>query len=264
MKILLLGELACTKSIVNHDIVIYNTTTPVNEYLSQNAFDLLIIDSKYFSQEITFSPVLLLSENIEKDFSIAQPSKIQFLAHSSIEEKELNFLLQCIEDKNFNIDKYLENYKVIGEYSRIRKSEIRKVKEEIAKYFADFYGDDFKSKLNAELILEELTANAIYHAFGKSINLKILKDEYRHIFVMRDKFGKLTKEEILYWFKKNAEKDNFLDHGRGLYLIRVCSDRLIFNIKKDVQTEIIVVNFINKTSDKSDKIRKPLYIFENE
>jgi len=69
-----------------------------------------------------------------------------------------------------------------------------------------------------------------------------------------DSSGKLRKKDVLYWLERNMIKDNrgisigfFDNHGKGLYISRETSDRLIINIIPEQKTEIVVVNYAEST-----------------
>lgn len=143
-------------------------------------------------------------------------------------------------------------------------------------------------------IFEELTSNAMIRApkdsFGQykyqlevssSDKLKPMGDiklsendyfdigygQYLNTFILivRDKYGTLRKEEILRRLNRHITPDENTgfppgltdSHGRGLYICREFSDHLIFNIKQNVQTEIIV--FLEK---KNNNGHRALSIYE--
>ncbi|MCC5814685.1 MAG: response regulator [Leptospira sp.] len=67
------------------------------------------------------------------------------------------------------------------------------------------------------------------------------------ILVTQDRFGSLEKSEILYRLDRHITSEDEIglppglsdSHGRGLYICREISDQLIFNLHKNVKTEII-------------------------
>lgn len=80
------------------------------------------------------------------------------------------------------------------------------------------------------------------------------------ILITQDRFGSLKKSEILHRLDRqitNDEKTGFPigledSHGRGLYICREISDQLIFNIQKNVKTEIIsLIDKMGRTGFKS-------------
>ena len=79
------------------------------------------------------------------------------------------------------------------------------------------------------------------------------------IIVTRDCFGSLKKEEILNRLDRHINVDETAglppgvndSHGRGLYICREISDSIIFNIEKNVRTEVIT--FLDNSENKSYK-----------
>jgi CheY-like chemotaxis protein len=73
------------------------------------------------------------------------------------------------------------------------------------------------------------------------------QDKNTFILVVQDRFGSLKKEEIIMRLDRHISNDIATgfptglsdSHGRGLYICREISDQLIFNIKKNIKTEII-------------------------
>lgn len=124
-------------------------------------------------------------------------------------------------------------------------------------------------------ILEELTSNAMIRAprdeegnFKYQFelpshdlivpleNIQLQEEDYfiigygqtkdTFVLVVRDRFGSLRKEEVLYRLDRHITSDESGlppglsdSHGRGLYICREYSDQLIFNIQKNRCTEII-------------------------
>ncbi len=150
------------------------------------------------------------------------------------------------------------------------------------------------SNKNINQVLEELTANAMIrapineqgkHKFQVELvakdmiinNEEVILDENDYfeigygiydktcIFTTKDKFGTLKKEEILNRLDRHitVENNEILPvgindkHGRGLYICREISDTIIFNIEKNIQTEVIVF-----ASSNENKPYKTLSIFE--
>ncbi|MDD5674179.1 MAG: response regulator [Chitinivibrionales bacterium] len=80
-----------------------------------------------------------------------------------------------------------------------------------------------------------------------------------------DQRGALTKKDVLYWLERNTVRGadglslGILDeHGKGLFITRETTDRLIINIKRDKTTEIIMLNYNQGKYDG----HKPLWIHE--
>lgn len=147
---------------------------------------------------------------------------------------------------------------------------------------------------NIHQVLEELTSNAMIRAprdkEGKSKyqietpeedkitrtkNIKLNEEDYfelgygfykdTFLVITRDNYGALRKEEIL----KRLDRQITLDpttnlpagigdsHGRGLFICREITDTIVFNIKKNVKTEIIAF-----FKAKSEKAFKSVSIYE--
>lgn len=72
-----------------------------------------------------------------------------------------------------------------------------------------------------------------------------------------DSAGKLKKEDILYWISRNITGEGVFDnHGRGLFLMRVNTDRMIINVDPGIKTEVILVKYFQELYEGF----KPLYI----
>ncbi|MCB1158687.1 MAG: response regulator [Leptospiraceae bacterium] len=86
------------------------------------------------------------------------------------------------------------------------------------------------------------------------------------IIVTRDRFGSLRKEEILKRFDRHiyTNPETGLpfglsdSHGRGLFICREIADSIIFNIKRNVMTEVIA--FLQPRTQ--ERYHKSLSIFE--
>jgi len=134
------------------------------------------------------------------------------------------------------------------------------------------------------LVLQELLTNAMFygarnengaqkenweHHFvlpeEQAIELEWIEDSEKVGICVRDKGGKLDGDTILHWLERQTRKDELgipigaLDiHGRGLFFSRIFSDRLIVNIRKGLQTEVLSVNW----KETPPVGQKPLLIFQ--
>ncbi|OGS37504.1 MAG: hypothetical protein A2293_12640 [Elusimicrobia bacterium RIFOXYB2_FULL_49_7] len=136
---------------------------------------------------------------------------------------------------------------------------------------------------NLEMVVVELLNNAIFYGIKDmdpekkedwndqfilnegEVNLSWGKDEEKIIFSVSDSGGKLTKKKVLHWLSRQIDKDDtgmpvgLLDfHGRGFFISREYVDRLIINIKKNIRTEIICLQYVKG----SYQGHKPLLINE--
>jgi CheY-like chemotaxis protein len=80
-----------------------------------------------------------------------------------------------------------------------------------------------------------------------------------------DQKGRLSKKEVLFWLERNTARageglaPGFFDtHGKGLFITRETNDRFIVNIKRNVRTEIIIINYHEGLYDG----HRPLWIHE--
>ncbi len=175
-------------------------------------------------------------------------------------------------------------------YKTIKSSKEREIFSAEVSYYFQKKG----AHSSISQIIEELTANAMIRApknekgeFKFQIHEKesdklISNDSFElsqedyfeigygiynklFIFITRDYYGTLTKEEILHRLDRQISIDEKTgkpigindSHGRGLYICREFSDQLIFNIQKNKMTEVIAI------LDSSDsKSYKGVSIFE--
>jgi anti-sigma regulatory factor (Ser/Thr protein kinase) len=99
----------------------------------------------------------------------------------------------------------------------------------------------------------------------KAIVVTVGKDEESYGISISDEGGRLRKSDVLYWMNRQISRDGkglplgiFDMHGRGLFIARRYIDRLIVNVQPGVKTEIVIINYYNKTFYGY----KPLYINE--
>lgn len=72
-----------------------------------------------------------------------------------------------------------------------------------------------------------------------------------------DSGGKLKKEDILYWISRNISGEGVFDnHGRGLFLMRVNTDRMVINVDPGKKTEVVLIKYFEEIYEGF----KPLYI----
>lgn len=196
--------------------------------------------------------------------------------------------LEILWNKKSKKFKKVQNKQLI--YVTIRSCKEREIyTSEISKFFSKKGAPS-----NISQIIEELTANAMIRApkdekgnfkfqtqeieqdkLIPNTNFELSPEDYfeigygiykkMFIFVTRDHYGTLTKEEILYRLDRQVTLDPETkkpigiedSHGRGLYICREFSDQLIFNIHKRKMTEVIA---IVESSD--SKSYKGISIFE--
>jgi CheY-like chemotaxis protein len=175
----------------------------------------------------------------------------------------------------FGLDQHLNpGYKILAEYRIRSSSEAKKVRGDIIELFKQHIQDIGELKL----VLDEIITNAIYHSpqtpegqekYQEFTEITLLPAEYisvtcgidneKYGVSVMDQQGKLSKETILYKIDRHINAEGILDDsGRGIYLSRILSDRLVINIDPGKKTEILILNYFSETY----KGFKPLYINE--
>jgi anti-sigma regulatory factor (Ser/Thr protein kinase) len=99
----------------------------------------------------------------------------------------------------------------------------------------------------------------------EAIVVTSMHDSEKYAISILDKGGRLKKNDVLFWLHRQLHLDAnglpigvFDSHGRGFFIAREYIDRMIINIDKNKQTEIIIMNYFMDTY----KGYKPLYINE--
>jgi|GEM_PF-632396 len=125
---------------------------------------------------------------------------------------------------------------------------------------------------DVRLILEEITNNALFHAFrnpdgSEKYNMstfqgldsgETVRIDYGHAmnvvgFAVTDNAGTLDPDMILYKLERQYNREGLFDlGGRGLYLSRLLASTFFFNIEKGLRTQI-VASFREKDSRKRPK-----------
>jgi len=152
-----------------------------------------------------------------------------------------------------------------------------------AQKIVSMVNDDARGK-KLELVLFELLTNAIFYGIRNenpedkqswnfdfelseetAVEVAMAVDSEKYAVSVKDRGGKLKKQDVLYWLHRQIAQDNsgmplglFDTHGRGLFIARRYIDRLIINIDRGLQTEIVLINYLNKVYSGS----KPIYINE--
>jgi len=175
----------------------------------------------------------------------------------------------------FGLENYmLGDFQMLSEYTIYTSADIPRVEEDIVNVISGFC----RPEPFINLLLEELITNAVYHApvddagrekylkhsdvmleESEAVKVYLGRDAEKYGVSVLDTSGKLTKNQVLYRIDRHINGEGLLDEsGRGLHMTRIYSDRFVVNIKKNVATEAIFINYI----DKKYKGFKPLYINE--
>lgn len=186
-----------------------------------------------------------------------------------------SIVYNLVTEEIFGLERYmLPDFKMIEKYRILKSTEIANVESSILAAIGEFHHPE----LFVQILLEELITNAVYHApvnekgdekyikhsdivleEPEAVKVFLGKDSEKYGVSVVDTSGKLDKQQVLYRIDRHIHGEGLLDEsGRGLHMSRMYSDRLVINIKKNVTTEAIFINYF------SDKYKgfKPLYINE--
>jgi anti-sigma regulatory factor (Ser/Thr protein kinase) len=189
---------------------------------------------------------------------------------------EIQILLDALLTESiFGLNRYLlGDGLIMNSYSIRSTQEARQAREAITGMFSQMFG----TAGDMNLILDEIITNALYHAPAnpdgtkkyesyQSINLD--KNEYVQVdcgadsekygVSVTDPSGRLTKNKVLETVHRQVSGQGLLeDHGRGIHISRLFSDRMIINIKPGSRTEVILMNYFTRKYQGY----KPFYINE--
>ncbi|KMQ51680.1 DNA-binding response regulator [Chitinispirillum alkaliphilum] len=226
--------------------------------------------------------VLITAYNVEDYLELAMHHDIGniFVKNAPFNFGELSRLLSNLLAENiFGIERYFCPNTPIHRFIIKKSTKLDLDSKKIVSLI-----NDPRREKKLELVLIELLTNAIFygvrneppdakelwdHRFELSeelaVEVLVGADDEKYIIAVKDKGGRLKKRDVLYWLNRQIALDDsgvplglFDSHGRGLFIARRYIDRLIINIDKDKQTEVVMFNYINSTYDG----HKPLYINE--
>lgn len=221
---------------------------------------------------------LITAYNIDDYVRMAKENDISNIIPKStpFNFDEFNSIVyNLVTEQIFGMPRYmLPDYAELASYKIVTSAQIAKVEEEILGLISGFT----QPQPFVQILLEELISNAVYHApvdeSGKekyekhsdvalqeseAVMVSLGKDSEKYGVSVVDTSGKLTKEQALFRIDRHVHGEGLLDEsGRGIHMSRIYSDRLIINIKKNVTTEAIFINYF----DEKYKGFKPLYINE--
>jgi anti-sigma regulatory factor (Ser/Thr protein kinase) len=172
-----------------------------------------------------------------------------------------HFLLSVVDPTSgFGLLRYLGS--TIQMYSialQTADSKLRAI-ERVTNHFATC-GFEVHELYDVRLILEEVTNNALFHAFqtatgrerhnissfagldpGESVRIEYGSDDTRVGFAVTDNAGTLPIRTILSKLERQFNKDGIFDQsGRGLYLSRMLTTKLVINIEKGKRTQVVAL-----------------------
>ena len=256
------------------DLVLSDINMP-----GMKGFDLLKLVRERYPQ---IKRVLITAYNVEDYLELALKYDIGniFVKTAPFNFTELSIIIKnLITNTIFGLDQYFEPSAKKNEFliktARHLDSHARVITELIG---------DYKRSKRLEVVIVELLTNAIFYGIKsesperkdewdvncelpeeKAIAVTVIRDEEKYGLSVCDKGGRLKKSDVLYWMNRQIERDTsglpvglFDAHGRGLFIARRYIDRLIVNVHNGVKTEIVIINYFNKTFYGF----KPLYINE--
>jgi len=221
---------------------------------------------------------LITAYNIDDYIRMARNNDISNIIPKStpFNFDEFNSIVyNLVTERIFGLESYmLPDFNIVKHYTLLKSSEISSVEDDILSVISSFHDP----QPFVQILLEELITNAVYHApvneLGQekyvkhsdvvlekpeAVDITLGKDHEKYGVSVIDTSGKLTKQQALFRIDRHIHGEGLLDeNGRGLHMSRLYSDRLIINIKKNVRTEVIFINYF----DDKYKGFKPLYINE--
>jgi CheY-like chemotaxis protein len=261
------------------------------ELPGDNAFDLY----NYLSTYYPYIPAIMTTEkDIDTFFDrIFQEGIGNVVSKPIVEDEFISLATKLISRKNiFGLQNYLSP--LVGEVKKIRIGSSQQIRKAIALALQHIkeWGFTIQNSAVLNLILDELTINAVYHSHGYTREKEMRKpvqlreDEYVDLFFahtpsrygisITDYKGKLSKMKILDSIHRAIEQtqlilraaetgeeisDKVAETGRGIDLVRKLSAEYYFVIKRDVRTEIILLFDREPTAEK--KSNSSLKIIED-
>ncbi|MBD3322525.1 MAG: response regulator [Chitinivibrionales bacterium] len=177
--------------------------------------------------------------------------------------QEIEVLVKNIlSEEVFGLERYIDGVVTTGHISN--SGQVETVLQKII----DFMPDD-RHKRKFRQAAGEIIINAIYYGAREEQgdrksewDLDVTLDPDEEIIVswgadsekagvaVRDQKGNLTKQTVLYWLERNTTRGDdgislglFDEHGKGIYISRETIDRFIINTKRNVTTEIVMLNY---------------------
>lgn len=179
-------------------------------------------------------------------------------------------------ERSFGLERYMAGIEQSDAMTLKSSTDIMTAFERLRALFEEVELANENEMLTA---LMEAITNAIYHApateQGKNKYKKgeVIETLEPHEFVelrwaiskeqlgiqVTDQFGRLTKEQVLYWMERNLKGANLLDtSGRGIYLMHTLADHFSLNVRVGERTEIVMVHARHEASPRERL--KPFYV----
>ncbi|MDR2579060.1 MAG: response regulator [Chitinispirillales bacterium] len=242
-------------------------------------FDLLKLVKQHYPET---KRVLITAYNVEDYLDLAMNYDIGniFVKSAPFNFSELDIILNNLLSNNiFGLERHFAKDANIRRFSVYRPDNLAADAQEIVELV-----DDTDRGKKLELVVVELLTNAMFYGVRNedpenrqfwnfdfeltedtAIEVAVASDIEKYAISVKDRGGRLKKQEVLYWLNRQIAQDEsgmplglFDTHGRGLFIARRYIDRLIVNIDRDRQTEVIVINYLNQDYSGS----KPIFINE--
>jgi CheY-like chemotaxis protein/two-component sensor histidine kinase len=250
---------------VDFDLAVSEVELP-----GDNAFNLY----RYISCNYPYIPIIMTTEKCMDTFFdvIFREGIGNVLCKPFRKEEILNLAEKLITKKNiFGLDNYITN---IQETKKIRITNSMQIKKAIGAVINEIkkWGMRINNEIILNLILNEMTINAVYHSHGftdekkHNIAVQLEPGEFVDLFLAHsaDKYGiaiddykgKLSKMTILGSINRVIEQNILINRaaeddadvscmisetGRGIDLVRKLAGEYYFVIQKNVRTEIIII-----------------------
>jgi CheY-like chemotaxis protein len=227
--------------------------------------------------------VLITAYNVEDYLDLALKHDVGniFVKSTPFNFLELTTILSCLLTNNiFGASKYFERPPHLQKSFLIKRGDSLDTNANMI--ISNL--PRVQSVKKVELVLIELLANAVFYGIRKesadnkeswnynfelsdtdAIEVGLLADNEKFAISVIDRGGRLKKSDVLYWINRQVSRDDsgvprglYDTHGRGFYIAREYIDRLIINIDKNKMTEVIIINYLNR----SVQGYKPLYVNE--
>lgn len=260
----------------NHtiDLVLSDINMP-----KMKGFDLLNEIKKEYPH---IKRILITAYNVEDYFELASKYDVGniFVKTVPFNFDELSTVLTNLLTNNiFGLERYFSSSGIFKKFI-VKKSRGLDV---TANEIVSFIGNLSHPK-KLELVIVELITNAIFYGIRKesaeykdqwnydfelsdneAVVVVAAKDSEKYGISVTDAGGGLKKKDVLFWLNRQVSLSEdglpigiYDLHGRGLFITRKYIDRVIINIAQSQKTEVIIINYFNK----SYAGYKPLYINE--
>ena len=181
-----------------------------------------------------------------------------------------------LPENAFGLEKYLEPEAQIERLELQSSDDIMMAHGCLKDFFKSHGLDDIDA---LAIVMIEAITNAVYHAprqadgsqcYYKGEVIEQLPPQHRVVITygvdseklgisIRDQGGSITADDIMYWLERNISGNSLLDtHGRGVFLIHRLVDRVVINLARGKQTELVMMHYLHEHSSEN----KPLYINE--